>query len=205
MTNHNSFKQPYHITFGGLLPSGIALLITGLCLHQAIRQSTAPELGVVDLGAIESGRMTQDNYYAKISGYADPTIAKSTRKNKVTQVEVSTPQIYIPLHQTERSTTPVSLIISVQEHELDKYVRVDPITNQLTVEGHVTTISSTSAKTWLQENGVIVTDNVKYIIPSVNKKSAGSLGWFVGLLGLTSTVGLFKRRTIILQWPQAKK
>jgi hypothetical protein len=205
MTNRYSDRQPYQFTFGGWLQSGVALLLTSIALHQVIRQSTAPELGTVDLGAIESGSMTQDNYYATVSGYADQTIAKSTRKNKLTQTETSTPHIYIPLHQTDRSTTPVSLIISVQEDRIDKYIRVDPTTNQVTVKGHVTTISSTSAKTWLQEHGVIVSDNVKYIIPSVDKQSAASGIWLICIIGSASTIGLFKRRTITLGWFQTKK
>jgi hypothetical protein len=192
MTNRFSSQPSYQFTFGGWLQSGIALLISGICLHQAIRQSTAPELGTVDLGAIESGSITQDNYYATVSGYADATMAKSVRKNKVTQTETSTPQIYIPLHQTDRSGTPVSLIISVQEDKIEKYIRIDPTTNRLTVNGHVTTISSTSAKTWLRENGVSVSDNVKYIIPSVNKQSATSFGWFIGIVGSVSKNDFFR-------------
>jgi hypothetical protein len=205
MTHRFSYQQPHQFTFGGWLQSGIALFITSICLHQAIRQSTAPELGTVDLGAIESGSITQDNYYATVSGYADSTTGKSVRKNKVTQTEMSTPQIYIPLHQTARSSTPVSLIISVQEDKMEKYIHVDPTTNQLTVNGHLTTISSTAAKTWLQENGVNVSDNVRYIIPSVNKQSAASFACFIGIIGSVSTIGLFKRRTISLGWLQIKK
>jgi hypothetical protein len=205
MTNRYSYQQSYQFTFGGWLQSGVALLFTSMALHQTIRQSTAPELGTVELSSIESGSITQDNYYATVSGYADQTMAKFTRKNKLTQTETSTPQIYIPLHQTDRSTTPVSLIISVQEQQIDKYIRVDPTTNRLTVKGHVTTISSTSAKTWLKEHGVVISDNVKYIIPSVDKQSAGFGIFLIGIVGSASTIGLFKRRTITLGWPQNKK
>jgi ribosomal protein S8 len=192
MTSSNSFnKMPNSITIGGWWQSSIALFITLMVLHIAIKQSTAPDLGTVDLSSIESKSIAHDNYYAEVSGYADATIAES--KSKRGQ---ATPQIYIPLHQQENSKASVHLIISVSENELSKYVKVDPLTKKMTVKGHVTSIMSKDVANWLQSNGVSVTEDTKYIIPSVNRESAKSVGLVFGVVGLAATIGLFHRRSI---------
>ncbi|WP_295622203.1 hypothetical protein [Chamaesiphon sp. GL140_3_metabinner_50] len=190
--------KPNCITIGGWWQSAVALCVTVLVIHAAGRQIIAPDIGEVDLSLIESGNINHNNYYAQVSGYADETTAQSQRRLNIPliHVPIDTALVYIPLHQQTNSRGEVSLIIAVQEDQIEKYIQVNPATNKLTVKGHVTSIMATDVKKWLLNNGVFITNDTKYINPSVDREGSIAVGLIFGGLGMGATIGLFKRRTI---------
>jgi hypothetical protein len=115
-----------------------------------------PDLGVVPLAQIESGKLRKSRYYAQVSGYADPQIAVvKTSKQGIWH--------YFPIRSTIGSTAPVQVIVGCRGSSVICTDRPSP----MTIHGYVAVGGNTGAfghgREQLAAQGVKLARNVKTI------------------------------------------
>jgi hypothetical protein len=167
-----------------LVPSAFILAITMWIVIMTSGQAFDPDLGQINLGDLEMGKIARSSYYARISGYSDDKIVK-IQKGK------DNPWIYIALHSTPDSKAPVHLIIASDEMEVDKYIQKDPRTKKVMTQGYVESGVRGEVRAWLEKDGVKVADNVKYITPRIDRSSAKNLPIGIGIAGVIFAIYTF--------------
>jgi hypothetical protein len=167
-----------------LLPSAFIIAITIWIVSLVSGQAFSPDLGLVDLSSIETGKISQSSYYAQVSGYSNGESVETQKGNDA-------PWVYIALHPEPSSQAPVHLIIASDKSEVDRYIHTDPRTKKLTTKGYVEAGTRGEVRAWLEKDGVKIADDVKYITPRIDRSSAKNLPLGMGLAGIAFAVYVF--------------
>ncbi len=149
----------------------IILIIGFFVLNILLAQSFGKDLGTISIAQLNSSKIAEHSFYAKISGYPDPNILETQRGG-------SMPRVYIPLRENSQSNTPVNLIISLDKGNVEQYVHKDPNRETVTVSGFVTEGGEGEVKTWLEKEGVLIADSYWTIVPKVNLSNRSSTKYF---------------------------
>jgi hypothetical protein len=167
-----------------LMPSAVIVVITMWIVSTVSGQALDPDLGQINLGDLETGKIARTSYYARVLGY-------SNDENVKMQKGEDNPWLYIALHSTPNSQAPVHLIIATDEMEVDKYIQKDPRTKQVTTQGYIESGVRGEVRAWFEKDGVKVADDVKYITPRINRNSAKNVPIGIGIAGIVFAIYAF--------------
>jgi hypothetical protein len=145
-----------------------------------------PDLGVVPLAQIESGKLRQSRYYAQVSGFADPQVAVvKTSKQGIWH--------YFPLRSTIGATAPVQVIVACRESAV---IQCSDRPSPMTIQGYVAVGGNTGAfghgRKQLAAQGVKLARNVKTITYPGDRDNARMTLVLVGVIAISVIFSAFQ-------------
>jgi hypothetical protein len=145
-----------------------------------------PDLGVVPLAQIESGKIRKSRYYAQVSGYADPQVAVvKTSKQGIWH--------YFPLRSTIGATAPVQVIVACRQSAV---IQCADRPSPMTIQGYVAVGGNNSAfgsgREQLEAQGVKLARNVKTITYPGDRDNARMTLVLFGVIVISAIFSAFQ-------------
>ncbi len=177
----NRSTQPIAILFS-LAMLGLMLTIGSTFWSPAF----GPDLGVVPLAQIESGKIRKSRYYAQVSGYADPQVAVvKTSKQGIWH--------YFPLRSSIGSTAPVQVIVACRQSAV---IQCADRPAPMTIQGYVAVGGNNSAfgsgREQLAAQGVKLARNVKTITYPGDRDNARMTLVLFGVIVMSAIFSAFQ-------------